>query len=140
MTERIVRSRAALEQVAQALCELPDQYLPVAIKVRKYRPRRTDEQNRRLQWLCRIHAGYFNAERVRLIEAGTLPKTWPEVDTDAVRHSIFNPMFCGTNSSTKPDKHNMADILTAYEVYLTRDLQIELPPSPENGQDGAADA
>lgn len=131
MTERIVRSRVALEQVARSLCGLPDQYLPVAIKVRKYRPRRTDEQNRRL-WA--IH---------HQVAAALCLMGKPKWTADDVHQHIFKPQFCGVaetaagdvivkrpKSSTELDKAEMAEAQTRYEAWcFERGIELDLQES-----------
>ena len=117
------------DQMQQAVKRLQALSIPrrgLDIFVRYHKIRRTSEQNKRLQWLCRSHAGWLNKERMRLIAEGKLPSYWPETDTDGVRKHIFNPLYCGTDSSTKPSKLAMADILANYEADL-RTQGIELP-------------
>ncbi|HKU19266.1 MAG TPA: hypothetical protein VJP80_08490 [Candidatus Saccharimonadales bacterium] len=117
------------DQMQQAVNRLQALSIPrrgLDIFVRYHKIRRTSEQNKRLQWLCRSHAGWLNKERMRLISEGKLPNYWPETDTDGVRKHIFNPLYCGTDSSTKPSKLDMMDILTRYEADL-RNQGIELP-------------
>ena len=122
------------DQMQQAVKRLQALSIPrrgLDIFVRYHKIRRTSEQNKRLQWLCRSHAGWLNKERMRLIAEGKLPSYWPETDTDGVRKHIFNPLYCGTDSSTKPSKLDMMDILTRYEADL-REQGIELPESEED--------
>ena len=117
------------DQMQQAVKRLQALSIPrrgLDIFVRYHKIRRTSEQNKRLQWLCRSHAGWLNKERMRLIAEGKLPSYWPETDTDGVRKHIFNPLYCGTDSSTKPSKLDMIDILEKYEADL-RTQGIELP-------------
>ena len=117
------------DQMQQAVKRLQALSIPrrgLDIFVRYHKIRRTSEQNKRLQWLCRAHAGWLNKERMRLIAEGKLPSYWPETDTDGVRKHIFNPLYCGTDSSTKPSKLDMMDILTRYEADL-RNQGVELP-------------
>lgn len=121
------------DQMQQAVKRLQALSIPrrgLDIFVRYHKIRRTSEQNKRLQWLCRSHAGWLNKERMRLIAEGKLPSYWPETDTDGVRKHIFNPLYCGTDSSTKPSKLAMTDILANYEADL-RTQGIELPVNEE---------
>lgn len=117
------------DQMQQAVKRLQALSIPrrgLDIFVRYHKIRRTNAQNDRLQWLCRAHAGWLNKERMRLIAEGKLPSYWPETDTGGVRKHIFNPLYCGTDSSTKPSKLDMIDILEKYEADL-RTQGIELP-------------
>lgn len=119
-------SSAHMALICKRLMALPIQAPGVDVFVRRHKVRRTNAQNDRLQWLCRLHAGWFNRERLRLIEARALPNTWPMVDADAVRRQIFNPGYCGTDSSTKPSKEAMAEIMDRYEADL-RNMGVEFP-------------
>lgn len=122
-----------LDEMQQAVKRLQALSIPrrgLDIFVRYHKIRRTSEQNKRLQWLCRSHAGWLNKERMRLIAEGKLPSYWPETDTDGVRKHIFNPLYCGTDSSTKPSKLDMMDALEKYEADL-RNQGIEIPERNE---------
>lgn len=128
MTERIVRSRAALEQAARSLCELPAEYLPLTLRVRKYRPRRSDEQNRRL-WA--IH---------HQVAAALCLMGKPKWTADDVHQFVFKPQFCGVaetsagdvivkrpRSSTELDKLEMAEAQARYEAWcFERGIELDL--------------
>ena len=126
----VVFNTEQMEEAVKRLLALSIPRRGLDIFVRYHKVRRTGAQNSRLQWLCRAHAGWLNKERMRLIAEGKLPRYWPETDTDAVRKHIFNPLYCGTNSSTKPSKLDMMDILTRYESDL-RNQGIELPENED---------
>lgn len=125
-----ILSEDGKELVLHRLAALPIPKTGLDIFVRPHQVHRTNAQNDRLQWLCRAHACWLNKERMRLIAEGKLPSYWPETDTDAVRKHIFNPLYCGTDSSTKPSKLDMMDVLEKYEADL-RNQGIELPENED---------
>ncbi len=120
------RSASERDDIVRKLCQLPIPRDGFDLFIRRHKVHRTPEQNKRLQWLCGLHAGWLNAKRLEFIAAGTLPKFFPATDRDAVRHQIFNPSYCGTDSSTKPSKLDMVDAITRYQVDL-QELGIEIP-------------
>lgn len=134
MSERICTTPESLKVAAKIISALPAESLPIRITVKKYKPKRSDAQNRRL-WVIHGQVSAF------LSVAGTVKWTAEEV-----HEYIFKPQFCGffetvagdtifkrPKSSTELNKMEMAEAQTRYEAWCAHNgIELELEDEAAN--------